>query len=296
MDISEAFEEFLDYLSAEKNVSHHTKISYNSDFNIFLKFLSMSGIKSNFHTITTPTIRKYLAYLKNEKEYKNQTMRRKIHSLSSFFNFLMEQEYIEKNPILPIKAPKKEENIPIYLGKGEVELLINTAMRHGKENSLRDKCFIKTLAFSGMRRQELLSLNWDDIDFGRSVIKIREGKGKKERLIPMIESLSTDLWAYLQTRLPLTNQAVFISSTGNRLTPSPAQNIFRKHLKKAGLDGKGYTIHKLRHSYASLLVQNDVDLLSVQKLLGHSDLNTTKVYTHINTNYLKQQVDKLPFK
>lgn len=296
MHISKCFEEFLDYLSAEKNISHYTRSSYKSDFKVFLYFLDANSIKSDLRTITTPIIRKYLAYLKNEKKYKNQTMRRKIHSLSSFFKFLIEQEYIEKNPMNPIHAPKLGDKIPIYLRKDEIELLINTAMKLGGENALHDKCFLKTFSFTGIRRQEALALDWEDIDFGKSIIKIRKGKGKKERIVPMPDSLVSDLWAYLQTRLPLTNQAVFVSNTGNRLTPSPAQARFNKYIKKAGLSGKGYTLHKLRHSYASLLVQNDVDLLSVQKLLGHSDLNSTKVYTHINMEHLKKQIDKLPFK
>lgn len=296
MSISEQFEEFIDYLSAEKNISNHTKANYTSDFKIFLNFLYINGIKPDLQTITTPIIRKYLAYLKNEKDYKNQTMRRKIHSLSSFFKFLLEQEYIEKNPMNPVHAPKLEGRIPIYLSKEEVELLISTAMKYGKENALHDKCFLKTIAFTGMRRQEALALNWEDIDFGKSVVKIKKGKGKKERIVPLPESLSSDLWAYLQTRLPLSTQAVFISNAGNRLTPSPAQSRFNKYIKKAGLSDKGYTLHKLRHSYASLLIQNNADLLSVQKLLGHSDLNSTKIYTHVNTEHLKKQVDKLPFK
>lgn len=296
MNIWDYFEEFIDYMAVEKNASDHTKANYKSDFKIFSNFLVTNGIKPELETITTREIRKYLIYLKNEKEYQNETIRRKINSLRSFFNFLIEQEYLIKNPMLPIKAPKKEQKIPIYLSDKEIEKLIKATMRHGGGNALRDKCFIKTLAYTGMRRQEALKLDWEDIDFNLNVIKIRFGKGKKERIVPMPQSLSTDLWAYLQTRLPLSNQAVFLSNAGNRLTPSPAQNIFNKYKKKAGLEGKGYTIHKLRHSYASLLIQSDVDLLSVQKLLGHSDLNSTKVYTHVNMDYLKEQVDKLPFK
>lgn len=296
MEIWNFFDEFIDYLSAEKNISHHTKANYRSDFKIFLNFLSINGIKPELQTLNTRDVRKYLVYLKNEKEYQNETIRRKINSLSSFFKFLTEQEYIIKNTMGSIKAPPKEERIPVYLSDIEIEALIKATMKYGGENALRDKCFIKVLAYTGMRRQEALKLDWEDINFNQNIIKILHGKGKKQRIVPMPESLMTDMWAYLQTRLPLSNQAVFLSNAGNRLTPSPAQNIFNKYKKKAGLDDKGYTIHKLRHSYASLLVQNDVDLLSVQKLLGHSDLNSTKVYAHINMNYLKEQVEKLPFK
>lgn len=295
MEIWEIFEEFIDYLAVEKNISNHTKANYFSDFKIFINFLVTNGIKPELETIQTKDIRKYLVYLKTEKQYENETIRRKINSLSSFFKFVYEHEYVDKNPMGPIKAPKREEKLPIYLDDKEIEKLIKATMKFGEENALRDKCFIKTLAYTGMRRQEAIKLNWEDVDFNQNIIKIKFGKGKKERLVPTPDSLISDLWAYLQTRLPLSNQAVFISNTGNRMSPTSAHLIFRKYVKKAGLEDRGYTIHKLRHSYASLLIQNDVDLLSVQKLLGHSDLNSTKVYTHINTNFLKEQVNKLPF-
>lgn len=119
------------------------------------------------------------------------------------------------------------------MSDSEIEKLIKATMQHGKENALRDRCFIKTLAYMGMRRQEALKLDWEDIDFNQNIIKIKFGKGKKERLVPALDSLSSDLWAYLQTRLPLTNQAVFISATGNRLSPTSAQLIFRKYIKKS---------------------------------------------------------------
>lgn len=296
MNLHECFEEFIDYLSAEKDVSHHTKKSYRGDFKIFINFLAFNGIEPELETMTTPVLRKYFAYLKNEKDYNTETMRRKIHSLSSFFKFLIEQEYIVKNPMLPIHAPKKSQRIPVYLNIQEVEKLIASTLKFGKENALRDRCFLKLLIYTGLRRQEALALDWEDFDFGKGTIKVRKGKGNKERLVPMPNSLSADLWAYLQTRLPLSNHAVFLSTAENRLTVTPAQTILRKYLKKCGLDKKGYSLHKLRHTYASHLIQNGVDILSVQKLLGHSDLNSTKVYTHVDTDHLKEQVEKLPFK
>jgi integrase/recombinase XerD len=114
-------------------------------------------------------------------------------------------------------------------------------------------------------------------------------------MIPIKEPLVSDIWAYLQVRLPLTNNATFISETGNRLSPTSVQLMFTKYIKKAGLDGKGYTIHKLRHSFATHMIQNGADLITVQNILGHSDLNNTKIYTHTDTNHLREQLDKLPF-
>lgn len=295
MKIYECFDEFIDYLSAVKNISVHTKANYYSDIKGFHFFLATNGIEPEIETLTTQTIRKYLAYLKTEKNFQNQTIRRKIYSLSSFFGYLFDQEYITKNPMKPIHAPKSEQKLPIFFQKEEVDKLIETAWKHGGQNALRDKCFLKFIAYTGVRRQEALWLDWGDIDFGEKVVKIRKGKGGKQRLIPLTDTLASDLWAYLQTRLPLSTQAVFVSNTGNRLTHTPAQILFRKYLKKTGLHGKGLSMHKLRHSFGTFLVQNGADLMSVQELLGHSDLNTTKIYTHLSTGHLKEQLDKLPY-
>lgn len=296
MNINDYFNEFIGYLKSEKNASNHTVKNYETDFKIFNEFMSLNNLEINIEKITTPILRRYIIFLKQDKKYANQTLRRKIHSLSSFFKFLTEQEYIEKNPMLPIHAPKEEERMPIYMTESDIQTLLKTIQREGGEYALAHKCFIKTLIYTGIRRQEALVLDWDDIDFKTQTIKIRKGKGKKERIIPMPDTLTSDLWAYLQTRLPLKNRAVFLSQAGNRLTPTPANALFRRYIEKAGLTGKGYTLHKLRHTYATLLIKNNVDLLSVQKLLGHSDLNSTKIYTHINTDFLKQQVEKIDLK
>jgi len=130
---------------------------------------------------------------------------------------------------------------------------------------------------TGLRRQELLDLDWDDIDFGEKTITVRNGKGKKQRVIPFTEPLVSTLWKYLQSRLPLTNHALFISSNGSRLSCTPLEQTFRLYMKKSGLDKKGYTIHTLRHTYASHLALRGASILSIQKLLGHSDLNSTQI-------------------
>lgn len=295
MLVHEYFKEFLGYLSAEKNASDMTKSSYKSDHKIFCEFLENNGI-TEFEKITTPVLRRYVIFLKADKKYQNKTIRRKIHSLSSFYKFLLEQEYIERNPMLPIHAPKEEEKLPIYMSPEEVEALISAAWRYGGVNALRNKCFIKTLAHTGMRRREALALDWECVDFSKNTITVRSGKGKKDRMLPMTESLATDLWAYLQTRLPLQCHAVFISSTtGQRLTPSPSNEIFRRSIRKAGLSGKKYTPHTLRHTYATMLARNS-DVSYIQKLLGHADLSTTMIYTHLSMDKLHEQVQKLPFK
>lgn len=294
MKLEDCFEEFIDYLKAEKNASKYTIENYSSDFQIFLHFLAIQYIEPTFYTINTPVLRKYIAYLKNDKDYAVETIRRKIHSVKSFFNFLYSQEYISKNPTESIHAPKSEDRLPVYLQAEELKKLISVTMKYPSENSLRNKCLIETLAFSGLRRSELLALNWKDIDFKNCTITVHCGKGKKDRIIPVTEPLVSDLWSYLQSRLPLKEDAVFISENGTRLSTTPLKQMFRRYLRLAGLDGKGYTIHKLRHSYASLLLQHGADLKSIQELLGHSDMNSTKIYTHTDMTHLKNQVRKFP--
>ncbi|MGJ0845950.1 tyrosine-type recombinase/integrase [Tissierella praeacuta] len=296
MIIDICYQEFLDNLLAEKNVSNATITSYETDFKILKSFLQKNDIKPLLSSITTPILRRYVSFLKVEKGYKTSTIRRKINSLSSFYNFLMEQEYIEKNPMLPIKAPKKEQKIPIYITEMDLKLLLEAPKKYARFEShvLRDTALLKMLIYTGARRSEVLSMNWDDVDFGQQTITIRKGKGGKERIVPLHESLSCDLWEYLQTRLPLSNQAIFISDKGTRMSISNFQTLFRRYLRKSGLEDKGYTIHKCRHSFASLLHQNGVDLLSIKELLGHEDLNSTNIYTHTSVSHLKKEVDKFP--
>jgi len=292
--LNDFYEEFLLYGEAEKEYSKHTLENYATDYKTFQKYLVESKIPLKLEEMTVQVLRRYVIWMQ-KKGYSNGSKRRKIHSLKSFFNFLQASEYIDKNPAFSIKAPRRDESLPIYMSEKEIKAIINAPMKFGFQNALRDKCILEVWAMTGIRRNELRMLNWEDIDFGNNVITVKHGKGNKQRQIPIAEPLVSDLWAYLQTRLPLKNNAVFISSTtGERLSVTPLQQLFRRAIKDCGLDGKGYTIHKFRHSYATLLLKNGVDLLSLQKLLGHSDLNNTKIYTHIANDDLRTQASKLP--
>jgi len=293
MKLEKCFQEFLDYLVAERDASPYTITGYKNDFKFFFEFLSHENIPMLADTITTPDIRRYLTYIKSEKNYSVSSMRRKIHSLKSFYNFLLSQEYVNKSPMMPIKAPKDTDKVPIYMQPEEIISLIQAPFRHGGENALRDKCIIETFAFSGIRRNELCFLDWDRICFKNYTIKVK-GKGKKERVIPISEPLVSDLWAYLNSRLPLTERAVFTWPEGGRITSRTVNRMFSKYVKLAGLEGKGYSPHKLRHSYATLLLQNGADLISIKELLGHEDLNSTKVYTKTDMTHLRTQVQKFP--
>lgn len=295
MQLQPIYDEFLDFLVAERNASPLTISSYLTDFHVLNEYFTINKIESQLELLTTPILRRYVTYLKNKKDYKTNTIRRKIHSLSSFFQYALEMEYITKNPMLPIHAPKESKSLPNYMSTHELKLLLSAPKRFARfpEHHLRDTVLLELLIFTGMRKSELLNLKWDDVDFGRNTLLIN-GKGSRQRLVPMIEPLLTDLWDYLNTRLPLTCDYVIISDNDTRMSTSNIQTLFVRYLKKSGLQNKGYTLHKCRHSYASLLHQNGVDILTIKELLGHADLNSTKIYTHTSVKHLEDEVKKFP--
>ena len=230
ISLKNSYDDFLGYMESERNASKATIKSYTTDFNVFTDFLDIASIEPRVDIITTQILRRYVNYLKKHKNYANETIRRKINSLSSFYNFLYETEYIEKNPMAPIKAPKKEQRIPVYIKENEIKRLLVAPEKYARfpEQRLRDKVMIELLVYTGARRAEVLSLDFDNVDFKNKTITILKGKGDKQRIIPLIEPLATDLWNYLQTRLPLTNRAILISNKGTRMSVSNFTNLFRR--------------------------------------------------------------------
>jgi len=293
MQIDRTTKEFYNFLKTEKNCSPLTIDAYKRDMNLFIHFLELSSLPTAIEKITVSSLRKYISYLGDECKFKATTVNRKINSLRSYFKFLLSQEYLDKNPAAAVTAPKKPERIPIYLKENELKRLLEAPEKYSKCNSLRDKTILMTFIYTGIRRSELLALNWEDIDFGQRIIVVRKGKGNKQRIIPMQDELQEVLWNYLQSRLPLKDNCVFLSEENNRLSVTALQQMFVRYLKLSSLTDKGFTIHKLRHSFASLLIKKEVDLITIQELMGHSDLNSTKIYTHINTEHKRKQIDKL---
>jgi len=284
-------------MQAEHDCSKTTVSAYRTDFNHFMHFLNINGYDDSIHEIKTAEIRDYVDYLKFDLEFKTNTIRRKIHSLSSFYKYLMENEYIVKNPMLPIHAPKKEISIPIYLEPHEIKMLLEAPDKYARvaTHINRDKAILAFFFYTGARRSELIAMNWSDVDFGRKSITVRKGKGKKPRMIPMHDNLSEPLWNYLQDRLPLADNALFFSENGTRISITAVHTVVMKYIEKCGLGGKGYTIHKLRHSFATTLYQKGTDILAIKELLGHEDLNTTDIYTHTSKEHLKKSIDTLKF-
>lgn len=279
-------EKFINYLRIEKNASDHTIVNYTIDLKDFAKFLGETSVED----VNYLFLRKYLAGMK-EKSYSKRTIARKLASLRSFFKFLYREGHIKANPSSGIATPKLDKRLPVFLGPDEVSLLIESP---GEKDAagLRDKAVMETLYSTGIRVSELVGMNLNDVDFIGGVVKVF-GKGRKERLAPIGDKALRAIRNYLDKRggARLNEKAVFLNKSGSRLMARSVREIMEKYIKRASLR-EGISPHTLRHSFATHLLNRGADLRSVQELLGHMNLSTTQIYTHVTTQRLKEVYDK----
>lgn len=294
-EMNELFEMFIDNLVIEKDVSPATISSYKTDFEIFKSFLRAQGIENNIFKIDKHTLKRYFHYLKFTKEYSVATMRRKTHSLSSFFKYLYEEDFLEKNPMKSIKAPKCPKELPIFINDNDVQKILSSIDEIGGNFILRDKCFFLLLFLCGLRRSELINLRWKDINFQSNMITIYSSKGKKSRIIPMVQPLNTYLSLLFKSKITDTHDYVLYSSTFNKMIQTSANLLFRKYINHNNLSGKGYTIHKCRHTFATNLAINNMDSLAIAELLGHENIDTTKIYIHLSKDNLKDSISNTTY-
>jgi integrase/recombinase XerC len=276
-------DKFLRYLDIEKNYSAHTLLNYRLDLQDFAKFLGEAAIEQTDYL----SLRKYLAVLK-ERNLKSRSISRKISCLRSFFKFLTREGYLKTNPVLSLSSPKREKHLPSFLTEEEITKLVE-APQGKDDNSLRDRAILETFYSTGMRIGELVGLSLDDVDFIAAVIKAK-GKGKKERLLPIGEKALNAIKNYIDQRSKKSND-VFLNKNGKRISDRGVRNIVYKYIRLASLRG-GISPHSLRHSFATHLLNRGADLRSVQELLGHVNLSTTQIYTHLTTEKLKSVYDK----
>ncbi|MCX5700694.1 MAG: tyrosine recombinase XerC [Candidatus Omnitrophica bacterium] len=279
-------EKFIRYMEIEKNYSAHTILNYKLDLEDFRKFCG----EIDFEKIDYLLLRKYLAVLK-EKNLGNRTVGRHLSALRSFFKFLNRDGLIKVNPILMLSSPKLEKHLPSYMTEEEVTKLIESAFSKDKKDisGLRDRAILETFYSSGLRISELVALSLADVDFISGVVKV-SGKGKKERVVPIGDAALLTIRSYLDKR-PKESSAVFLNKNGKRITTRGVRNIVGKYLKSAGIK-HGVSPHTLRHSFATHLLDRGADLRTVQELLGHADLSTTQIYTHLTTEKIKKVYDK----
>jgi len=281
--IDRYIDKFMNYLKIEKNASPHTLLNYAHDLQSFSSFAQGRPVEETDYLM----IRKYLAELRS-KGYQKKTIARRLSSLRSFFRFLYREGYIKANPVATVSTPKLDKKLPVFLDIASVERLLESP---GEKDAfgLRDRAIMEMLYTSGMRVSELVGLNVDDVDLISGVAKVM-GKGRKERICPVGDAALSSLRDYLGRR-PKNDAALFLNKSGSRLRDRSVRRIIDKYIRKISLKDK-ISPHTLRHSFATHLLERGADLRSVQELLGHKNLSTTQIYTHVTAERLKSVYDK----
>ena len=292
--------EFSNFLLLEKNLSTNTINSYRKDILQFenyisLKFKKKIDIKN---ALSKDVFDEYLIYL-YDKEYRPATLARKLSSIKSFFIFLEDEKIISSNPVKFLKFPKLQRKIPKTLNQE----IIDTMLDNSKNLSLRDSTIIELIYATGIRASELINIKITDIDFNEATLRIL-GKGSKERIIP-IHNLALKLIAkYWKNEIYNHNKLVknknikfkrdflFLNIHGKKLTRQGLWYIIKTISKKLGLDINKISPHILRHTFATHLLYNGVPLRHLQELLGHSNISTTQIYTHLSDQYIESQYSK----
>lgn len=276
---------FLKYLKIEKNYSNLTIINYGKDLKIFLKFLEENHI-NEYKVINYKLMRKFLKFL-YEQEYSKKSIARHISSLRSFFKYLAKEKKITNNPMTLISNPKLDKKLPKYLYYEELEKILSIPDKT-TILGMRDLTILELLYSTGVRVSELVNIKIDDIDFDERQIKIL-GKGNKERMVLYGKVLDNYFKEYLPKRneLAKSHNYLLINKFGNKLTDRGVRLIIDNILKKGMID---YHIspHMLRHTFATHMLDNGADLKCVQELLGHKNLSSTQIYTHVSNERLRQ--------
>ena len=280
-----------------RNLSPRTVQQWRWQIQIFRRWCDQRGIETI--TEVTPEIlasyRRYLFHYRNAKTgkpIKFATQAAYLHALKRWFAWLTEQQHLETDPALGLELPQEEERLPIdVLTADEVELIINgTDIK--TMTGLRDRAMLEVFYSSGIRRRELVNLDVYDLKPDRKVLTIRQGKGNKDRVCPIGDRALSWVGRYLAEVRPElawrhNDNAVFLSHRGRRLTPNLVSGLVRKYFLLAGIQNRG-ACHLLRHTAATLMMENGADLRSLQEYLGHKRLNTTQVYTHVSIKRLQQ--------
>ena len=286
---------FLEMMSAERGAAQNTLEAYGRDVSQFLDFCGNVSLKN----ISADDIADFVQYLSREERFSSKTVARKISAVREFFKFLYTDNIIKENPALDILTPKQQKPLPKFLTQEEIKQLL-LAAQTGETPALRRMSVMLELMYAcGLRVSELVSLPENCINFDKRQILVR-GKGSKERIIPVAPQAIQavlDYFSYRDYFIKGGRKSIWLFPSKISSSGHITRDAFFKHLKdiavRAGISPQKVTPHVLRHSFATHLLNHDVDLRSVQKMLGHESINTTEIYTHIISDKLIKTVQKL---
>jgi integrase/recombinase XerC len=285
--VDKTINNFIEYLEYEKGYSEKTIINYEKDLELFNKYLKNNKI-TNINNIDYNVIRKYLSYLHNNR-YESSSISRKISTLRTFFKYCLKENKIKNNPTILISNPKKEKKLPKYLNFDEMEKLIDS-INIKEKKGIRNRLIIELLYSTGIRVSELVNIKIKDISTKENQIKIL-GKGNKERIVIFGNKAKEMIKIYLNEYKELFKGNIYdsyllINDKGKQLTTNRIELIVKDVLRHSTIK-KNITPHTLRHTFATHMLDSGADLKSVQELLGHENLKTTAIYTHVSNERLK---------
>lgn len=288
----EKVEEFLTYLRIEKAYSANTLAAYENDLTQFTTHLESKTDRpiSDWSAVTKDDILGYLSYMRS-REYASSSIARKLAAIRSFFHFLVREGHIQEDPSATLDSPRLRKRLPKTLTRREVERLLAEPAKGESAKALRDRALLELLYATGMRVTELVSLRLGDVNLASGTVRVVQGKRRKERIIPIHQRAVEALEEYTQKgRIQLVKDskepALFVNFQGKPLTRQGLWLIIKHYVEEAGIT-KAVTPHTLRHSFATHLLTGGAKLPDVQKLLGHANVSTTQIYTHLTGEELR---------
>ena len=286
-DAKQKLAAYYHYLEFEKRVSDHTLKSYQRDINQLLSHCNSLSIES-WQEIEPTDIRNHIAN-RHRKGIASKSLQRELSAIRSFYNYLLKKHQFQNNPARHIRAPKQERKLPKVLDVDQITGMLDSTPDSFLE--IRDLAIFELFYSSGLRLSELTALNIEDIDLTEKELRVLHGKGGKQRNLPIGSKAVVALEKWLKYRPVTTDSAIFTSNKGKRLGQRSIQLRLDRWCKKIGLPEHVHP-HMLRHSFASHLLESSHDIRAVQEFLGHSNISTTQIYTHLDFQHLAEVYDK----
>jgi integrase/recombinase XerD len=292
--MEDQLKDFMHYLIVEKGLAKNTIMAYERDLKSYLDYLKNVETVQSLNDVQRVHMVHFLGFLK-EQGKSSKTVARHVASTRAFHQFLLRDKATDQDPSVHIETPRLERSLPKILSLQEVEILLDAPKPHD-HFGIRDKAMLELLYATGIRVSELIGLDIDNVHLTMGFVRCI-GKGNKERIIPIGRTASDAIKHFLDYGRPQfvstkhRDHALFLNHQGKRLTRQGFWKILKKLVKEAGIE-KDLTPHTLRHSFATHLLENGADLRAVQEMLGHADISTTQIYTHVTKTRLKDVYSK----